>query len=63
MRAEVGDKVVVHGRTVGAVSRTGTVVEARGSDGGPPFLVRYEDGHEALVFPGPDVHVEHQPRS
>ena len=61
MRAEVGDKVVVHGRTVGAVSRTGTVVEARGSDGGPPFLVRYEDGHEALVFPGPDVHVEHQP--
>ena len=59
MRAEVGDKVVVHGRTVGAVSRTGTVVEARGSDGGPPFLVGYEDGHEALVFPGPDVHVEH----
>ena len=63
MRAEVGDKVVVHGRTVGAVSRTGTVVEARGSGGGPPFLVRYEDGHEALVFPGPDVHVEHQPPS
>jgi hypothetical protein len=59
VRAEVGDKVVVHGRTVGAVSRTGTVVEARGSDGGPPFLVRYEDGDEALVFPGPDVHVEH----
>ena len=59
MRAEVGDKVVVHGRTVGAVSRTGTVVEARGTDGGPPFLVRYEDGHEALVFPGPDVQVEH----
>ena len=59
MHAEVGDKVVVHGRIVGAAPRTGTVVEARGSDGGPPFLVRYEDGHEALVFPGPDVHVEH----
>ena len=63
MRAEVGDKVVVHGRTVGAAPRTGTVVEARGSDGGPPFLVRYEDGHEALVFPGPDVHVEHHAQS
>jgi hypothetical protein len=59
VHAQVGDKVVVHGRVVGVAPRTGTVVETRGQDGGPPFLVRYEDGHEALVFPGPDVHVEH----
>jgi hypothetical protein len=59
MHAEVGDKVVMHGRTVGTVTRSGTVVEARGQDGAPPYLVRFEDGHEALVFPGPDVHVEH----
>ncbi|AEE47805.1 DUF1918 domain-containing protein [Cellulomonas fimi] len=56
MHAEVGDKVVVHGRTVGTADRCGTVVEARGADG--PYLVRFDDGHESLVFPGPDVSVE-----
>jgi hypothetical protein len=34
------------------------IVEVRGADGGPPYLVRYEDGHEAVVFPGPDAVVE-----
>jgi hypothetical protein len=30
-----------------------------GDNGGPPFMVRWQDsGHEALVFPGPDAHVE-----
>ncbi|GCE76141.1 DUF1918 domain-containing protein [Cellulomonas biazotea] len=56
MHAEVGDKVVVHGRTVGTADRSGTVVEARGSEG--PYLVRFDDGHESLVFPGPDVSIE-----
>lgn len=56
MHAEVGDKVVVHGRTVGSADRSGTVVEARGSEG--PYLVRFDDGHESLVFPGPDVSIE-----
>ena len=56
MHAEVGDKVVVHGRTVGTSDRSGTVVEARGSEG--PYLVRFDDGHESLVFPGPDVSIE-----
>jgi hypothetical protein len=31
------------------------ITEVRGSDGGPPFMVRFDDGHEALVFPGPDA--------
>jgi hypothetical protein len=36
------------------------VLEVRGSDGGPPFLVRWSDtGHEALVFPGPDAEIRH----
>ena len=30
----------------------------RGSKGGPPYLVRFPDGHETLVFPGPDCVVE-----
>jgi hypothetical protein len=34
------------------------IVEVRGSEGGPPYLVRYADGHEAVIFPGPDAVVE-----
>lgn len=58
MRAEVGDRLHVHGRTVGITDRVGEIVEVRGSEGGPPYLVRFDDGHESLVFPGPDATVD-----
>ncbi len=57
MHASVGDTIVVHGRTVDTKDRWGEVLETRGPDGGPPFLVKFADGHEGLVFPGPDVQV------
>jgi hypothetical protein len=60
MRAEVGDRLHVHGRQVGTPDRTGEIVDVRGPDGGPPYLVRFPDGHETLVFPGPDASVEHE---
>ncbi len=59
MRAEIGDVLHVRGRTVGTPERQGQVVEVRGPDGAPPYLVRFDDGHEALVFPGSDCVVEH----
>jgi hypothetical protein len=59
MRAEIGDVLHVRGRTVGMAERQGQVVEVRGADGAPPYLVRFDDGHEALVFPGSDCVVEH----
>lgn len=31
----------------------GEVLETRGPDGGPPYLVRWSDGHEGLFYPGP----------
>ena len=59
MQATKGDVLIVHGRTVGNVDRRGEVVDVRGPDGQPPYLVRWEpDGHEGLVFPGPDCHIE-----
>jgi hypothetical protein len=61
MRAMVGDKLHVHGRTVGMQEQFAEIVEVRGQDGEPPYLVRYPDGREGLVFPGPDSIVE--PRS
>ncbi len=44
---------------VGHPGRTGEIVEVRGAGGEPPYLVRFDDGHTALVFPGPDAVIEH----
>jgi hypothetical protein len=61
MRATVGDQLHVHGRTVGEQDHLGQILEVRGADGEPPYLVRYPDGHESLVFPGPDAVIEPKP--
>ena len=63
MQAQVGDQLVVEGRTDTQRRKHGEVVEVRGDNGAPPYLVRWEDGHEALVFPGPDAHVVPAQRS
>ena len=57
MKAKVGDRLVVESNTVGSPRREGEIVEVQGADGGPPFLVRWSDGHEGLTFPGADAHV------
>ena len=59
MQANVGDRLLVHSHAVGMPDRTGEVLEVRGVDGAPPYIVRFEDGHESLVFPGPDWVVRH----
>lgn len=56
MHAHVGDLLLVEGRTVDSPRRRGEVIEVR-EDGAPPFRVRWSDGHEGLVFPGPDAHI------
>ena len=60
MFAEKGDRLVIPGHHVGEPSRDGEIVEVRHADGTPPYVVQWSDtGHEALVFPGPDAHVQH----
>jgi hypothetical protein len=59
MRALVGERLLFHGKKVGSADHTGAVIEVRGEDGAPPYLVRYDDGHEGLVFPGTDCQVIH----
>jgi len=59
MRAMVGDRLHVRGHKVGQKDHTAEIIEVRGQDGAPPYVVRFPDGHEALVFPGPDASVEH----
>ncbi len=57
MKASLGDHIEVRGRHVGEASRQGEIIEVRGADGTPPFLVRWSDGHQGLFFPGPDTTV------
>ena len=58
MQATVGDKLHIRGRNVGTADRYAEVIEVRGENGAPPYLVRFSDGHETLVYPGPDCLVE-----
>jgi hypothetical protein len=58
MQAQVGDRLHVHGRTVGDTDRVAEIIEVRGERGAPPYLVRFPDGRENLVYPGPDSVVE-----
>ncbi|MEU0395180.1 DUF1918 domain-containing protein [Streptomyces sp. NPDC006208] len=60
MQANVGDKLLMHGRIVGQHDKVAEVVEVLGPEGNPPFRVRFEDGHEALMSPGPDTVVRHE---
>ena len=45
-------------------SRARAVEEDRirqmGAEGGPPYRVRFADGHEAVMSPGPDCEIKHQ---
>ena len=61
MHAEVGDELVVRGRHVGDEDREGVIIGIHGEGGTPPYLVRWEDGHESVFFPSSDTHVEHRP--
>jgi hypothetical protein len=53
MHAEVSDRLVVQG-TRG--TRVGVVLEVVGTH---QYRVRWQDGHESLIAPGPGATVEH----
>jgi hypothetical protein len=59
MRAQVGDRLVVKGNHLGDHDRVGVITAITHDDGTPPYRVRWlDDGHETLVSPGPEAHVE-----
>src|SRR5205814_8617620 len=61
VQATVGDRLHVHARIVGQQDRDAEIIEVRGENGAPPYLVRFPDGHESLLYPGPDCVVEQAP--
>ena len=58
MQAAIGDRLHIRGNCVGTPDKCGEIVEVHGKAGEPPYLVRFDDGHTGLVFPGPDAMVE-----
>lgn len=60
MRANLGDRIEVAGHTVGSAARSCVIVEVRGADGAPPYIVHWDGedtAHDHLYFPGPDAHL------
>ena len=61
MRAALGDELLVRGRHVDDPERTGVIIAIHGENGSPPYLVRWKDGRESVLFPSSDTEVEHLP--
>ncbi len=59
MRAKVGDELTIKGRHQGDGERHGEIIQVDGPDGAPPYLVRWQDGHDSLFFPSSDAEITH----
>jgi hypothetical protein len=59
MKAQVGDQLVITSHHVGEPERAAEILEVRGPNGEPPYLVRWNDGRESLSFPGSDASIRH----
>jgi len=56
MQAQVADRLVVHGAHA---SRIGQILELVDGVGAQRYRVRWNDGHESVISPGPDATVDH----
>ncbi|MBN1529382.1 MAG: DUF1918 domain-containing protein [Thermoleophilaceae bacterium] len=60
LKAEPGDRLVIHAHHAGELERDGEIIEVLGDDGGPPYVVRWEDdGHVSRLYPGSDAYIQH----
>jgi len=59
MKAQVGDELLVKGRHVGDPDRSGVIIKVIGQAGGPPYLVRWSDGHESSFYPTSGTVAQH----
>lgn len=60
MKAHIGDMIVIKGHTVDEPNRTGEILDVKGTDGEPPYIVRWDDdcdAHQHFFFPGPDAEI------
>jgi hypothetical protein len=57
VQAAVGDLLVVTSHHIGEAERLAEIVEVLGEPSHPRFRVRWEDGHETIIYPGSDATV------
>jgi hypothetical protein len=57
MEAKVGDEIVVDARATGGILREGEIIEILHAGGVLHYLVRWDEGHETIFYPGSDAHV------
>ena len=53
--ARAGDEISITGHSVGDAPRSAVILEVLGDLGHERFRVRWEDGHESILFPGGDA--------
>ena len=59
MEAHVADRLVIKGHRAGEGEKIAEILEVRGKNGEPPYVVRwYDDGRESFVLPGSDASIE-----
>ncbi|GAA4997554.1 hypothetical protein GCM10023317_27930 [Actinopolymorpha pittospori] len=57
MHASIGDQVLIRTGTLDRPPRHGVVRDVLGDPDCEHFLVGWDDGHESLLYPGPDTQV------
>lgn len=60
MHAQVGDRLVIRRHRIGQPDRDAEILEVRGEDGQPPYVVRWsDDGRIGWFLPGSDAFIRH----
>jgi hypothetical protein len=60
LKATKGDRLVIHAHHTGEPERDGEILQVLGDDGGPPYVVRWEDdGRVSRLYPGSDAYIQH----
>jgi hypothetical protein len=59
MEAHVGDEIVVDGVHTGDLPRKAEILEILHTGGVTHYHVRWDDGQDALFYPGSTTHVVH----
>ena len=60
LRAKPGDRLVVPSGLPGGRDRHAKILDVRGPDWGPPYLVQWAaDGSIEVMVPGPEAWVDH----
>jgi len=57
MKANQGDQILVGVTAPDTPDRRGQVIEVLGHGADEHYLVRWQDGHESIYYPGPDARV------